>query len=89
MLCSTDFIWLTNDVAETNDGSASAKLTTGPQALHQTCKKARTLKRALYALVMRVIGLQKHKMASVPQGATKCAQLKKSAAYSLEKHHGL
>ena len=83
MLCSTDFIWLTNDVAKTNDGSASAKLTTEPQALHKACKKARTLKRAFYALVMRVIGLQKHKMASVLQGATKCAQLKKSVAYAV------
>ena len=75
--------WMTRQrKRKTDDGSASAKLTTGLQTLHKVLHKARTLKRALYALIRRAIGLHKHKMASVPQGATKCAQLKKTAAYS-------
>ena len=82
VLCSTDFVWLADEVAKPDDRSASAKLTTGLQTLHKACKKARTLNRALYALIRRAIDLYKHKMASVPQGATKCVQPKKNTAYA-------
>ena len=78
VLRSTDFTDNGSASAKTDDGIASAKLTTGVKALH----KARSLNRALYALIRRQIALHKSKMASVPQGATKCAQCKKSAAYA-------
>jgi len=82
VLRSTDFTWLADKVAKPDDGSASAKLTTGLQTLHKARKKVRTVKRALRTLIRRAIGLHKHKMASVPQGATKSLQLKKNTAYA-------
>ena len=35
VLCSTDFMWPADEVATPDDRSASAKLTTGLQALHE------------------------------------------------------
>ena len=58
VLCSTEFVWLADEVAKPDDRSASAKLTTGLQTLHSGKPHARRTPRV--SLVQASLARKKH-----------------------------